>query len=97
MWYFKHAKSVFTDSFHGTIFSIIFKKPFITMKNKNRGGERFISLLKPISLIHRLFDSENCITDNFNLLDKCQYDVPYKKLKKIQEKSYHWLETALKF
>lgn len=97
MWYFKHAKNVFTDSFHGTIFSIIFKKPFIALKNKKRGGERFISLLKPISLLYRLFDSENCITDNFYLLHKCQYDVPYKKLKKIQEKSYHWLENALKF
>ena len=49
MWYFNHSKSIFTDSFHGTIFSIIFKKPFITLKNKKRGPQRFISLLKPIS------------------------------------------------
>ena len=96
MWYYKHAKSVFTDSFHGTIFSIIFKKPFITLKNKIRGPERFISLLKPLALIHRLFDTEKCITHNSYLLDSCQYTIPYKKLEKIKEKSYHWLEKALK-
>ena len=54
MGYYKYAKNIFTDSFHGTIFSIIFKKPFITLKNEKIGGERFISLLKPIGLIHRL-------------------------------------------
>ena len=82
--------------FHGTIFSIIFKKPFITLKNKIRGPERFISLLKPLALIHRLFDTEKCITHNSYLLDSCQYTIPYKKLEKIKEKSYHWLEKALK-
>ena len=44
MWYYSHSKAVFTDSFHGTIFSIIFKKPFITLRNVVRGGERFFSL-----------------------------------------------------
>ena len=29
LWYFKNSNSVFTDSFHGTIFSIIFKKKLI--------------------------------------------------------------------
>ena len=97
MWYYKHAKSIFTDSFHGTIFSIIFKKPFITLKNEKRGGERFISLLKPIGLINRLFDTEVCITNNSYLLDRCEYDIPYKRLEKIKEKSYLWLENALKY
>ena len=96
MWYYNHAKSVFTDSFHGTIFSIIFKKPFITLKNEKRGSERFISLLKPLGLIHRLFDEEDCITNNSYLFDRCEYDIPYKRLEKIKEKSYLWLENALK-
>ena len=96
MWYFKHAKSVFTDSFHGTIFSIIFKRPFITLKNEKRGAKRFISLLEPIDLINRLFNTEKCITENSYLLDKCEYDIPYKKLEKIKKQSYHWLENALK-
>ena len=31
----KNCKAVVTDSFHGTVFSIIFNKPFITFKRKN--------------------------------------------------------------
>ena len=57
MWYYNHSKAVFTDSFHGTIFSIIFKKPFVTLRNIARGGERFYSLLDPINLRYRLFEN----------------------------------------
>ena len=96
MWYFYHSKAVFTDSFHGTVFSIIFKKPFITLKNKKRGPSRFISLLKPISLIHRLFNSSECINERYYLLEHCDYSIPYKKLNKIKEYSKHWLEKNLK-
>ena len=96
MWYFNHSKSVFTDSFHGTIFSIIFKKPFITLVNKKRGAERFISLLKPISLMYRLFNSSECINERDDLLDNCDFSIPYKKLDKIKKFSALWLENILK-
>ena len=66
------------------------------MKNEKRGSERFISLLKPLGLIHRLFDEEDCITNKSYLFDRCEFDMPYKRLEKIKEKSYIWLENALK-
>lgn len=49
---FMDAKMVFTDSFHGCVFSIIFNKPFWVIGNKGRGNARFDSLL-------RLFNLEN--------------------------------------
>lgn len=51
---FMEADFVITDSFHGTIFSIIFNKPFITLANKKRGMTRFWSLLKKLGLENRL-------------------------------------------
>ena len=42
---FRDASYVVTDSFHGTIFSIIFGKDFKSIYNKNRGAARFESLL----------------------------------------------------
>ena len=39
-----NSQCVITDSFHGTVFSIIFNKPFISFVNKNRGKGRFDSL-----------------------------------------------------
>ena len=42
---FRDASYVVTDSFHGTIFSIIFGKEFKCIYNKNRGSARFESLV----------------------------------------------------
>ena len=43
---FRDASYVITDSFHGTVFSIIFGKDFKCLYNKSRGSARFDSLLK---------------------------------------------------
>lgn len=43
---FRDASYVVTDSFHGTVFSIIFEKNFKCVYNKSRGAARFESLLK---------------------------------------------------
>lgn len=51
---FKDADFVVTDSFHGTVFSIIYKKPFISIGNESRGLARFRSLLTTFSLEHLL-------------------------------------------
>lgn len=52
------AKFVITDSFHGTVFSILFNKPFIVLENRGRGNERFVSLLSLFSLNMQIFDIE---------------------------------------
>lgn len=43
---FRDADYIITDSFHGTVFSIIFDKPFHSVFNESRGSERFTSLLR---------------------------------------------------
>ncbi len=60
---FKDAKFVVTDSFHGTVFSIMFNKPFIVIANKSRGLSRFTSLLKMVGLENRLLFSASELTD----------------------------------
>ncbi len=47
---FYDAKFVVTDSFHATVFSILFGKPFIVIANKARGLSRIDSLLKMFGL-----------------------------------------------
>jgi len=96
MWYYNHSKAVFTDSFHGTVFSIIFKKPFVSLRNIERGGERFNSLLDPIDLKNRLFETPKCINDQYELYEKIDYEIPYQKLNEIKKTSYNWLKNALK-
>ena len=47
---FMDAKYVITDSFHGTVFSILFGKPCIVIQNSSRGNDRFQSLLKMLNV-----------------------------------------------
>lgn len=54
---FNNAKYIVTDSFHGMVFSIIFKKPFVVIGNATRGMARFESLLSLLGLKDRLVDS----------------------------------------
>lgn len=53
----RYAHAVVTNSFHGTVFSILFQKPFITIplagRNKNL-NERVMSLLARLGLTDRL-------------------------------------------
>jgi polysaccharide pyruvyl transferase WcaK-like protein len=51
---FIDAEFIVTDSFHGTIFSIIFNKPFIVTGNEERGMARISSVLKIFGLENRL-------------------------------------------
>lgn len=45
-----------TDSFHGSVFSIIFKKQFLVLDNPKRGSSRLKSLLSSFCLEDRLVD-----------------------------------------
>ena len=42
---FRDASFVVTDSFHGTVFSILFENPFRCVANRDRGNARFEDLL----------------------------------------------------
>lgn len=53
---FRDAAFVITDSFHGTVFSIIFEKEFYVYANLCRGNSRFDSLLGLFNLKNRVVD-----------------------------------------
>lgn len=55
----KNSKFVLTDSYHGMLFSIIFKKDFYVFVNKKRGAERFYTVAKKLGLENRLLESAN--------------------------------------
>ncbi|NJA05740.1 polysaccharide pyruvyl transferase family protein [Methylococcaceae bacterium WWC4] len=75
---FYDAKFVITDSFHGTVFSILFNKPFLVVDNKNRGTARFLSLLNAFGLQGRIVDP--CIQVHKGLLVD---DIDWGEINKI--------------
>jgi len=64
------SSAVITDSFHGTLFSIIFNKPFISFINTFRGRDRFFSLIKTFNLKNRIIFPNKTIEPNYSLLTK---------------------------
>ena len=90
----KNSNAVITDSFHGTIFSIIFKKPFITYINKHRGSGRFISLIKIFNLGRRIVDNNNFRKVNINLL-KTPLNINQTLLNYLKNKSINFLKNNL--
>lgn len=56
--YFSNAREVITDTFHGTIFSVITHRPFVSIVRKSAGGvygneEKLSDLLRRLELIDR--------------------------------------------
>lgn len=65
---FDDSYAVVTDSFHGTVFSIIYNVPFVVILNEERGATRIESLLKKFGLTQRIVygDSKDEIIQALN-------------------------------
>lgn len=82
--YFKNADAIITDTFHGTIFSIITKRKFYTIIRKSHGTgygneEKLTDLLRRTNLSNRIVTD---IGDIENLLNE---EIDYKETFKILE------------
>lgn len=86
-----NAKFVITDSFHACVFSILFKKQFLVVANSYRGVARIDSLLGYLGLKNRIVRDAPMV----NMLVDIDYDVVYKKLDAMRERSMDFLENAL--
>ncbi len=93
--YYRDADFIVTDSFHGTCFAIIFRKPFISIANKQRGDKRFVSLLKGFGLLDRLVDDPSEILTNESLFEPIDYDKVYETIEEKKSFSYAWLYNAI--
>lgn len=89
------AKFVITDSFHGTVFCIIFNKPFLTIANSQRGIARFKSLLQLFNLENRLIIDNH--SDDFNhfYFESIEWNEVNKKKEALQHHSLHYLTECL--
>lgn len=90
LYYFRTASFVFTDSFHGVVFCILFEKQFVCLANKTRGYTRFESLL-------RMFDLQNRIVFDYDSskLEKMLSDpIDYTK---IRETKNRYVELSKEF
>jgi polysaccharide pyruvyl transferase WcaK-like protein len=91
---FYQADFIVTDSFHGTVFSILFNKPFIAIANEERGIARFKSILKQFNLQHRLVFNATDITPVL-LQEKLDYNSINTRLENLKIETLIFLKNAI--
>lgn len=89
----KKAKLVITDSFHATVFSIVFHTPFLSLTREQR------DYCKMSSRLETLLETVN-MTDRYNNMSidnpfSCSFDNVDSLIEKRRENSFLFLKNAL--
>lgn len=87
---FKNAEYILTNSFHGTAFSLIFRKTFMTFLDTNKPA-RMLDLLTNVGLSERIFRGDN----KEIALQKPDYDNASKLLDIMIKDSKDYLSTCI--
>lgn len=88
-----NCKAVITNSYHGTVFSIIFRKPFVTFIHKYGNNDRFDSLKTIFNIGNRIFEYNE--RPNFNLLT-LPLDIDQNLFDLLKTKSIDYLKKNLR-
>lgn len=65
LWMIHHSDLVLTDSFHGTVFSILFERPFIMLKSQHRGECDMSSRFDTLTKLFHIEKNSYCDTHNY--------------------------------
>ena len=92
----KYADHVFTDSFHGTVFSILFEKEFTVFERAKRSGKvnmnsRLTDLLETFNLKEMLVSDDEFPSHH----PECNYTQIDAKLDKLRKESLAWLKNSI--
>lgn len=90
------ARYVITDSFHGTVFSILYKRDFVVITNNNGRDSRLHDLLKNLGLEERAFDSVKALQDNKRWMQPVDYSQVMLKLNVLRENSWSYIKRNIR-
>lgn len=84
-----------TDTFHGTIFSVVTQKKFATFVRKNGYGnsEKLMDLLKRLGLERQIVTDTKKLGKILNLT--VAYEPVAEKIKKERKRSYSYLKEMI--
>lgn len=89
---FNNAKAIVTNSFHGTVFSIIFGKEFYTITRQQNRNSRMENILDIVNMSDRLIDK----IEELQNVKPQDYIKAYENLDKEINKSKEFLKNVLK-
>lgn len=94
----RYSRYVVTDSFHATVFSILFHKQFVVIprdndKSKRSTNSRLYSLLEMLGIEDRVaVDAKQALAKLNQMID---YPSVENKLNSMRQQSIEWLKVAL--
>ena len=86
-----NAECVLTNSFHGTAFSIIFHKQFLSEINAWSKNNRSFELMKAVKLENRTLENSNLRID-----DSIDWSEVDSRLNEERKKSYKVIENIVR-
>lgn len=95
----RNAEYVCTDSFHCSVFSILYKKQFFTFRryrcsSKQSTNSRIDNLFNLTGINRRLLNGDEKIEDCLKIVT--DFNEVHKRLEKFRQKSFQYLKDALK-
>ena len=96
----RNAELVITDSFHATVFSLIFHKQFFTLLRDSDSemssmNSRLYSLLQLTGMESRLFNADSDCSLSMTKIDEMEFDKADSVINKYRMSSLEYLRTAL--
>lgn len=90
-----NAKFIYTDSFHGVVFSLKFQKPFIAYYQEINRATRLVDLRDRFKLGKNIISSVNDIIENKVLEHSIDYAIVNKIIEIQRQESLFFLQNAL--
>ena len=94
--YFQHAECIITDTFHGTIFSVITHKQFVVFVRKQGYGnsEKLLDILGRLGLNDRIVNDPEKISEC--LENKIDYKLINEIIRKERKRSREYLQEQIR-
>ena len=92
----RNASCVVTTSFHGVVFCVLFRRPFISLPlldSRGKSNDRVTTLLRSIGLEDRIFDPKKSVSEQMD--SPIDWVSTHEKLLQSRRLSQEFLETAL--
>lgn len=93
---FRDSDLVITDSFHGMVFSIINNTDFIVIANKERGLDRFTTVLERLNLMDRLLFEEDLKSNKTIEFKEIDWQKINNNLSYFKKRNGDWLLNRIK-
>lgn len=93
---YANAKYIITNTFHGTVFAIIFHKKFLVLKQNGESAKqngRMESLLKMLNLENRFFDDHRDLTEQID--SPIRWEKVDSIILKERDVSFQYIKNAL--